>query len=133
MKHVYTFLSAACLMLLLSTEAHSQKATTNYGLIIDDIALQRIDNRMEVDFSIFIENLKIRSNRSLRITPYIVGGDEIMQLPAVIIDGRRRSIVHERQKSLAESADTYIRRRNRREQIIDYQTDVLFEPWMSSS
>lgn len=133
MKHIYTFLGAACLMLLLSTEAHSQKATTNYGLIIDDIALQRTGNRMEVDFTIFIENLKIRSNRSLRITPYIVGGDEMMQLPAVIIDGRRRHIVHERQKSLAESADTYIRRHNRREQIIDYQTDVQFEQWMSKS
>lgn len=133
MKQIYTFLSAACLMLLLSTEAHSQQTTTNYGLIIDDITLQRTGNRMEVDFTIFIEGLKIRSNRSLRITPCIMGSDDMMQLPAVIIDGRRRHIVHARQKSLAESADTYIRRYNRKEQIIDYQTDVQYEEWMGDS
>ena len=133
MKQIYTFLGAVCLMLLLSTEAHSERTTTNYGLIIDDIALQRTGNRMEVDFTIFIEGLKIRPNRSLRITPYIMGSSEMMQLPAVVIDGRRRYIVHERWDLTTESADTYIRRHNRKEQIIDYQTDVEYEQWMGDS
>ncbi len=132
MKHIYTFMVTACLMLLLGTQAQAQKTTTNYGLIIGDIAMQHINSRMEVDFTIFIDGVKIRSNRSLRITPYITNGDELLQLPAVIIDGRRRHIVHERSKSdMAASADTYIRRYNHKEQIIDYQTDVMFEPWMS--
>ena len=134
MKHIYKFMVAACLMLLFSIHAEAQKTKTSYGLAIEDITMQHMGNRLEVDFSIFIEGLKMRSNHSLRITPYVTNGYEMMQLPAVIIDGRRRYIAHQRQKSdMVESANTYIRRYNHKEQIVDYQTDVPFEQWMSKS
>lgn len=134
MKHIYFFMVASCFMLLASQQAEAQKTTTNYGLIIEDIEMRHAGNRMEVDFSIFIDGVKIRSNKSMRITPYITNGNELMQLPAVIIDGRRRHIVHERNRyDMIESADTYIRRYNHKEQIVDYQTDVPFEAWMGQS
>lgn len=134
MKHIYKIMGASCLMLFLTSYVEARNATTNYGLIIEDITMHHAGNRMEVDFTIFIEGVKIRSNHSLRITPYITNGNEMMQLPAVIIDGRRRHIVHERHRSdMVESTNTYIRRYNHKAQVVDYQTDVPFESWMSKS
>ena len=134
MKHIYKLMVASCLMLFLTSYIEARNATTSYGLNIGDITMQHIGNRMEVDFTIFIEGVKIRSSHSLRITPYITNGNEIMQLSAVIIDGRRRHIVHERHRQdMVESPNTYIRRYNHKAQIVDYQTDVPFEAWMSNS
>ncbi len=134
MKHFYFYLAAILFSLLSITPSHAQLMDTNYGLTIGDISYHKTSNRMEVDFTIFIENVKIRPNHSLRITPYLTNGQEMMQLPAVVIDGRRRHIVHERKKyDMVESADTYIRRFNRKAQIVDYQTDVMFENWMENS
>lgn len=134
MKHIYFIMAALCLMISTSEQAKAKKTTTNSGLIIEDITMQHISNRMEVDFAIFIDGVKIRSNHSLCITPYITNGNELLQLPAIYIDGRRRHIAHERSRSnMVESNNTYIRRHNHKEQIIDYQTDVPFETWMSKS
>ena len=134
MKHIYFIMVALCIILLASQQAEARKTTTNYGLIIEDITMQHTGNRMEVDFTIFIDGVNIRSNHSLCITPYITNGEELLQLPAIYIDGRRRHIVHERNRSdMVESTNTYIRRYNRKEQIVDYQTDVPFEAWMSKS
>ena len=134
MKHIYFYLVTTLFSLLSITPSHAQLMDTNYGLTIGNITYHKTNNRMEVDFTIFIELVKIRPNHSLRITPYITNGQEMMQLPAVVIDGRRRHIVHERNKyDMVESADTYIRRYNRKAQIVDYQTDVMFENWMENS
>lgn len=134
MKQIYTIFLSLCFMLLGSSYSQAQNTPTSYGLQIGDISMKHIANRLEVDFSIIIDGVKIRSNQALRITPYVTNGDEMIQLPAVIIDGRRRHIVHERNKSdMVASADTYVRHRKRDMQEIDYQTDVAFESWMSNS
>lgn len=121
-------------MLLGSSTLQAQSNTTSYGLQIGDISMAHVANRLEVDFTILIDGVKIRSNQALRITPYVTDGEEMIQLPAVVIDGRRRHIVHERNRSdMVASADTYVRHRKREAQLIDYETDVAFEKWMSNS
>lgn len=134
MKQIYTTLLLLLALTIGTRYAHAQESTTGYGLFIGDIELQRTANRLEVDFSILLDGVKIRSNQAIRLTPYLTDGSEMLQLPAVIIDGRRRHIVHERNKSdLYESANTYIRHRKNEVQEIDYQTDVPYESWMGHS
>ena len=133
MKQIYTTLLIICFALLGNSYAQAQNTPTSYGIQIGDIDMKHISNRLEVDFSIVIDGVKIRSNQALRITPFVTNGKEMMQLPAVIIDGRRRHIVHERNYNMEESANTYIRHRKKEIQEIDYQTDVPFESWMSKS
>ncbi|MBR5283083.1 MAG: DUF3868 domain-containing protein [Alistipes sp.] len=133
MKQIYTIFLLLALIFGIRT-VHAQESTTSYGLLIDDITLQHTANRLEVDFSILLDGVKIRSNQAIRLTPYLTDGSDMMQLPAVIINGRRRYISHERNKSdLYESANTYIRHRNNEAQEIDYQTNVPYESWMSRS
>ena len=108
MKQIYTILLIICFALLSNHYSQAQNTPTSYGVQIGDIDMKHISNRLEVDFSIVMERVKIRSNQALRITPIVTNGKEMMQLPAVIIDGRRRHIVHERNYNMEESANTYI-------------------------
>ena len=132
MKQFYIFILALCLTTLCY---HSQaQTTTSYGLQISDIEMTRSNNRLDVEFTILIDGVKIRSNQAISITPFVTNGYEMMQLPAVVIDGRRRHIMHERNKyDMVASTNTYIRHRKREAQEIDYQTDVPFESWMANS
>lgn len=132
MKQFYTFILALCLTMLCY---HSQAQTaTSYGLQISDIEMTRSNNRLDVEFTILIDGVKIRSNQAISITPFVTNGYEMMQLPAVVIDGRRRHIMHERNKyDMVASTNTYIRHRKREAQEVDYQTDVPFESWMTNS
>lgn len=134
MKHIYKYLLTASFVLIFSISAQAQEKQTNYGLYIGDIALQKIENRLEVDFTITINGVKIRPNQALRVTPYVTNGEEMIQLPAVVIDGRRRHIVHLRDsRKMANTADTYIRHHNRKAQVVEYESDVEFESWMADS
>lgn len=134
MKQIYTFFLSLSFILLGSSLTQAQNTPTSYGLQIGDISMAHVANRLEVDFTILIDGVKIRSNQALRITPYVTNGDEMMQLPAVVIDGRRRHIVHERNKNdMVASTDTYVRHKKRDAQVINYETDVPFESWMSKS
>ena len=133
MKQIYTLFLALCFTTLCGHYSQAQTATS-YGLQISDIEMTRNGNRLDVEFAILIDRVKIRSNQAISITPFVTNGYEMIQLPAVVIDGRRRHIMHERNKyDMVASTNTYIRHRKREAQEINYQTDVPFESWMANS
>lgn len=123
---------AASLLLLHSAEA--QIVISDNGLRISDISTQQIGNRMDVSMAVDMSQLKIKSNHSLRVTPYLTDGREIIQMPAIIIDGRRRSIVHLRKSDEQfPSSDIYVRRLKNKEQVISYEYDMPYESWMQNA
>ena len=133
MKHIYNYLLALSTMFIAATSS-AQQATTPSGVELQEIEMLRSGDRLIVEMTMDISQLHVRPNRSLRLMPIVTNGNEIVQLPAVIIDGRRRHIVHERQKSdMYESINTYIRRHNRKEQIEQYEVNLPFESWMTNS
>lgn len=134
MKQIYKYLLALSVAALTAASSSAQQATTPSGVELQNIEMRQSGDRLVVDMIMDMSQLRVRSNRSLRLTPIVTNGNEMVQLPAVIIDGRRRHIVHERQKSdLYESIDTYIRRYNRKEQIEQYEVNLPFESWMADS
>lgn len=134
MKHLSKYLFAACLLLLSLHYAQAQTTVTANGVTVKDITIEQNASRLDISMVFDMSNLHIKSNKSLRITPLLSDGREMLQLPAVIIDGRRRSIVHARQQDdIFPSADTYVRRKNRSEQVLDYDANVTMQPWMNSA
>jgi tetratricopeptide (TPR) repeat protein len=102
--------------------------------MVSDIKTQQIGNRMDVMMRVDMSQLKIKSNHSLRVTPYLTNGQELIQMPAIIIDGRRRSIVHLRESDdQFPSSDIYVRRHNNKEQVITYEYDMPYESWMQNA
>lgn len=128
-KYIFTI---AALLIFKNIEA--QIVISDNGIMVSDIKTQHIDNRMDVSMAVDMSQLKIRSNRSLRVTPYLTNGQEIIQMPAIIIDGRRRSIVHLRESNdQFPTSDIYVRRHNNKEQVITYEYNMPYESWMQSA
>lgn len=134
MKQIYKYLLAVCATLAVAATSQAQTAITPSGVMISNVVMEQSGSRLQVAMTMDISDVHVRSNRSLRITPIVTNGSEMIQLPAVVIDGRRRHIVHERNESeLYESVDTYIRRYNRKQQVENYGADLPYERWMGNS
>lgn len=134
MKHITKYLFLACCTLLFALSSQAQNSVTANGVSVDNITMKQANGRLDIAMVFDMSNLHVRSNRSLRITPLLSDGREMLQLPAVIIDGRRRSIIHERHADdIFPSVDTYIRRKNRSEQALDYDASITYQPWMANA
>ena len=134
MKHITKYLFLACYTLLFTLSSQAQNSVTANGVSVDNITMKQANGRLDIAMVFDMSNLHVRSNRSLRITPLLSDGREMLQLPAVIIDGRRRSIIHERHADdIFPSVDTYIRRKNRSEQALDYDASITYQPWMANA
>lgn len=115
-------------------EMRAQIVITDNGLSISDIKTEQNAGRMDVCMTVDMSQMKIKSNHSLRVTPYLTDGQELVQMPAIIIDGRRRSIVHQRHNdNQFPTSDIYIRRHNRKEQSVSYEYDMPYESWMQNA
>ena len=134
MKHITKYLFLACCTLLFALPSQAQNSVTANGVSVDDITMKQANGRLDIAMVFDMSNLHVRSNRSLRITPLLSDGRDMLQLPAVIIDGRCRSIIHERHADdIFPSADTYVRRKNRSEQVLDYDASITYQPWMANA
>lgn len=134
MKQIYKNLFTACAALLCVAAAQAQIAVTTNGVKVSNIELEHSGNHLDVGMTLDMSDLHIKPNKSLQITPIVTNGNEIYQLPAVVIDGRRRSIIHKRQEiSYLEPSNTYIRRYNRTDQITEYDIQIPYEEWMDDS
>lgn len=134
MKHITKYLFLACCTFMFALSSQAQNSVTANGVSVDDITMKQANGRLDIAMVFDMSNLHVRSNRSLLITPLLSDGREMLQLPAVIIDGRRRSIIHERHADdIFPSVDTYIRRKNRSEQELDYDASITYQPWMANA
>jgi outer membrane protein OmpA-like peptidoglycan-associated protein len=133
MKTIIKYLLAANIAMAATFTSHAQSITTDNGVGVNDINMQKGATRLNVDMIFDISNLKVRSNRSLRITPVVSDGNEMIQLPAVVVEGRRRNMIYRRDKNSELSNDFHVRRYNNKEQTFEYDYDIAFEPWMNNS
>lgn len=136
MKDFAKYMLAMCIALLgiYSSSAQNSTAVTGNSVTISDIDIVHSNNRVYVDMTIDLSDAHIKSNKSLRITPFISDGNQMIQLPAVVADGRRRHLVHQRGEITPdESSDIFVRRKNRTEQTLDYSADVAYEQWMANA
>ena len=117
MKYIVKYMFAVCALLFAAGVSMAQTAVTTNGVGVSDIEMERSGGRLNVG-----------------ITPVVTDGNEMMQLPSVMIDGRRREIQHERMRDGELSSSTlYVRRYNRKPQTMQYDYNVNFEPWMRNS
>ena len=77
------------------------------------------------------ENLKLSSNHVVTLTPFLESNGRTKILPSIVVYGRKREVVNQR-NNIAPSENTYsvIRRKHNKEQIINYHQQFQFEAWM---
>lgn len=108
---------------------------------IEDYRLVKEDNGLSVSMNIVLDELKIKSNDVIVLTPVLQanGGGEISQLPPVVVAGNRRMKVLERQKRLHNGdytllqPQTVVTRKNGTAQQIGYTAQLPLQPWMKNA
>ena len=59
------------------------------------------DGRLNIDLSVDFEGLRMPSDESLTLTPVLISGENEQALPAVLINGKEKQKVYQRQKEFA--------------------------------
>lgn len=92
------------------------------------------DNRLTISMDIVMqENMKITSNRAATLTPILEAGGRTKTLPSVVVYGRRRALVNERNNDVPKDAFAIIRRKRRTEQVVNYLVQLPYEAWMQKA
>lgn len=92
------------------------------------------DNRLTIAMDIVMqENMKITSNRSATLTPILEANGHSKMLPAIVVYGRRRALVNERNNDIPKDAFVILRRKRKSEQRVNYLVQLPYEAWMQKA
>ena len=132
MKRIYTLIALAMLAfpMVAQTIAGGDIKIEKQSVSISD------NNMILVGMDITIPaNMHIPSDKMLQLTPVLHNEDDSKNkvLPSVVVYGRRRAIVNEREGSVPADAFEVIRRKNNQEQTVNYTARIPFEVWMHES
>ena len=132
MKRIYTLL--ICVVALLPMMAQSV-GSSQIQIAKQSVSISE-NNMIMVGMDITIPaDMEISSDRVLTLTPVLKTNDDSQNkvLPEVVVYGRRRAIVHEREGNVSKDAFEILRRKNGTEQVVNYTARILFEPWMNGA
>lgn len=130
MKRIFPII--LCLLGVFTTQAQTvykdQVRIENTSIVRSD------DNRLTIAMDVIIQpNMKLSSNRSATLTPFIEAQGYNKALPAIVVYGRRRALVTERGRKLPKDAYTILRRKSKKEQKVSYLVQMPYEAWMSKA
>ena len=113
-KVIYTIGFLLCLPLL----GHAQQGGLVHVKVLDE-QVKKNGREVDVRFTLDLTDVKLGGQESLRLHPVVVAkeGQKELVLSPVVVDGKIRSRVHEREKALkgisaTDGAYTVVRRRN---------------------
>ena len=95
---------------------------------VKDLSVERSENKLFVNFSLDLTQLKLKSDREVTIHPVITAGDSVVVLPKVVAAGRNRYIQNQRKRTFTGSE-----RLTRPGGVIDYHAVIPYSSWMGSS
>lgn len=133
MKRVYILLT----IWMLSLMPMLAQAIGGSQIQVHNQSVTITDNRMilvGMDLTIPAD-MVISSDRMLTLVPVLQAKDALANkaLPSVVVYGRRRAIVNEREGNLPKDAFEIIRREKGVSQTVNYTARVPFEAWMNGS
>ena len=88
-------------------------------------------NRLIVAMKIIMDKtMKVSSNNAAVLTPILEANGQTKALPALLVYGRKRSLVERRNHVVPKDAYATVRRKRKTEQTVDYLVQVPYEKWM---
>lgn len=103
-------------------------------IVVKDKIVEKAGSSLVMGMTLDLSQIRLAGNRSIVCTPVIVRGDSIRPLAPVIINGRSRHILYERTgRNRQENQEIELRRRNGKEQTVDYQVRTPYASWMNNA
>ncbi len=132
MKKILTAIIISVFALGGTTSAQTQQPVSGVG--VSDVSIVRDSNLMTVDMNVDLSDLKIRSNRTVLLTPSLINGTDTLPLYSVGIYGRQRYYYYIRNgKSTLTGATEQSYRDNNMPSQLAYHTTVPYAEWMDGS
>lgn len=124
-----------CILLcLLPVLSEAQTLYKNQVRIDKESITRSDDNRLTINLDITLqENLKVASNNVATLTPFLEADGKTKTLPSIVVYGRKRDIVNQRNHTAFKDTYTIIRRKRNKEQKISYLIQMPFEAWMRTA
>ena len=100
----------------------------------ESITRSEDNNVLTINLDIVLkENLKLESNNVATLTPFLEANGKTKMLSSIVVYGRKRDIVNQRNHKAPENTYTIIRRKQHQEQKINYLVQMPFEAWMRNA
>lgn len=110
------------------------KAQTIYRdqIRVDNESITRSDdNRLTIRMDLILQdNLKMTSNNATTLTPYLEANGRTKVLPAIVVYGRKRQLINQRNHQSPKNTYTVIRHKQHEKQKVDYLVQLPYEAWM---
>lgn len=124
-----------CILLcLLSTLGGKAQALYKGQIRVNNESIIRSDdNRLTIRMDIILQdNLVVASNNAATLTPYLEADGKTRVLPSIIVYGRKRQLIHQRNHKTPESIKDYkvILRKQHKTQKVNYLVQLPYETWM---
>lgn len=98
---------------------------------------QRVEvrnNMLTINFDVNVNNMSIKSNEGLILTPVLQSNSKAAELPQIIINGRDRNIAYYRDRErLAVKPFMVVKREKKGTTLVEYRMNIPFEIWMEGA
>ena len=100
----------------------------------ESITRSEDNNVLTINLDIVLkENLKLESNNVATLTPFLEANGKTKMLSSIVVYGRKRDIVNQRNHKAPENTYTILRRKQHQEQKVNYLVQMPFEAWMRNA
>ncbi|ADV42743.1 DUF3868 domain-containing protein [Bacteroides helcogenes] len=124
-------MAATCSLAIgLSAEALAQNSNLKKFEITSSDIYRRGDN-LVVSTGIDLTDVKMEAERTMIIYPTIEDGENRKVMPEVIVNGRNKHILYQRNPN--KTAYTEVRRKNGTVQSVSYKQEIAYQPWMQNA
>lgn len=133
-KHIYTILYMACFM---PWAAQAQQTKPSYlaqnSIRLDQLKVERTDGNLVLSMNLNMDSLDLPSNIRFVFTPIVKGVDKQVEMPQIIVNGRKQDISYRRSgyRNYADNV-TAVRRKNNTPQTVQYSAVLPYEEWMKN-
>lgn len=88
-----------------------------------------------VDIDMSLEKVKTKAQESLLLTPVIQAGQQITELPSVLVSGKKRFKAYKRAQSYGEAPMAFLSLRSGKEEsaVVNYTYTLAYQPWMENA
>lgn len=132
---MYKRLFLLLMICVLAIQLPAQEVTVMNDIRINNVSANKLGDEMVVVMDVVLDDLQLKSNRSLAIAPYIESwdGTHKMYAPALVINGRKQHIYYERNGGHPNYSDAIeVTRNNKNAQNVRYRASLPYQPWMES-
>ena len=134
-KHIFLWGVAMAMTMLFAVKINAQEVVIVNDIRISNITTEQVGQEMVIAMDLHLDDLEVRSNRSMVIIPYIEDWDgnfkELAQ--PIMINGRKQHIFYERNGRKSNYTDALeVLRENGKPQTIRYRAQVPYQSWMDN-